>query len=106
MCAILLANAMAATLYGLRLSNSVSQAETFAPRRACWITADAPTTKRGRKIGFPIFEILPNLAFLPVEFDFRGQAYPSRKMTTKLEGLWVGYKCRDRVSSDWTHTWN
>ncbi len=68
--AILLASAMAATLYGLRLSNSVSQAETFAPRRACWITADAPTTKRDRKIGFPIFEILPNLVFPPVEFDF------------------------------------
>ncbi len=42
--AILLASAMAATLYGLRLSNSVSQAETFAPRRVCWITADAPKT--------------------------------------------------------------
>lgn len=27
-------------------------------------------------------------------------------MTTRLEGLWVGYKCRDRAGSDWTHTWN
>ena len=57
--AILLANAMAATLAGRRANNAVSQGDIVAPRRACCNTAVAPTTRRERSVGFPIFEIFP-----------------------------------------------
>jgi len=68
--AILLAKAMAATLAGLRANNAVSQGDIVAPRRACRNTAVAPTTRRERSAGLPIFEIFPKRSLPPLECIF------------------------------------
>lgn len=70
--AILFANAMAATLAGLRANNAVSQGDIVAPRRACCNTAVAPTTRSERSAGFPILEIFPKRSLPPLECIFFG----------------------------------
>ncbi len=61
--AILLAKAMAATLGGRRANRPVSHGDTAAPRRACIMTAVAPTTRSDRSAGLPILDILPILSW-------------------------------------------
>ena len=65
--AILSARAMAATFGGRRASSAVRQADVGAPRRACAITAGAPTTSSVRKTGLPILEIWPIRSLPPLE---------------------------------------
>src|SRR6476620_12516292 len=68
--AVLLANATAASLGGLRLRRSISQGEGCPfPRRTCWITAVAPRISVLRKVSSPARVITPSRVLPAVEWS-------------------------------------
>src|SRR5271169_2081321 len=88
--AILLANAMAATLAGRRANRAVSQGDMVAPRRACRNTAVAPTTRRERSEGFPILEIFPSCSLPPLECIFGVNPIHAAKCRPDVKALGSG----------------
>src|SRR5713101_2916194 len=60
----LLANATAASFFGLRASNSKSHGEA-RPLLACWMTAVAPSTSSRRRLSSPSRLILPSRCLHP-----------------------------------------
>jgi hypothetical protein len=67
--AVLLASATAANFGDLRLRSSTSHGDAFPLRRACWITAVAPTTNTLRNPSSPARVITPSLTLPAVECE-------------------------------------
>jgi len=65
--AVLLASATAASFGDLRLRSAASQGEARPLRRACWITAVAPTTSTLRSASPPARVMTPSLTLPAVE---------------------------------------
>ncbi len=82
----LLANATAASFFGLRASNSNSHGEA-RPLLACWMTAVAPSTSSRRRLSSPLAADLAGPVLACRGVLARRDADPGRKVPARAKAL-------------------